>query len=518
MDGFLLHVSVLELRHSADHQQCAYARTTEAKVALAVNDAPAAPVLTTWGSDVAFGVTLAPDDRITITVTPVNPAFYPMEGGFVYEGEGRFRRRSDSSIERANFAPPQTILLDVTIPLVPAMNVTMFQCYLAPISDVTAKVGSILSAAAGGADVIGQLQRPEDAHWIAFPAVDKAGGVPKYERRTIDPRASIRCFELAGHVVPKLVMTTWPKSIDNVVSNLPGLVMIHPYLSGYYASSVYPYGARHLWDAGLKYFGLRGLDPILSRYAGGKAHPWKDTMDQAEEEMGLPHQMAAGGKRAAVVMPVNLGASVGRFAEGDFLHTFLHDMNAWGLRSDEGYFDPFPLGRWAMAGFSSGNQILATILNGNAGNRFIDGVVAEIYGMDPPPGTHALDQIGDAATAWLDRGPGDRRFRIYTQEPWHQQFDRFKASPKDRHPPPAFVLPESARNTAADPHGLRRVVVSTPATSLTAAAQALDPGFKKRFPFGYGGGDKEGHRIVNQSMFVDAMRRSGLPDIDGSRD
>ncbi|MEO8451796.1 MAG: hypothetical protein ABI647_18540, partial [Gemmatimonadota bacterium] len=196
-----------------------------------------------------------------------------------------------------------------------------------------------------------------------------------------------------------------------------------------------------------------------------------------------------------------------------------HDMNGHGLRSEEAYFDPPPLGRWAMAGFSSGNRILANVLNGNRGNRFIDGVVAEVYAMDPPPAAgaqKALDKICDAATAWLARAPGDRRFRLYTQQATHPKFDPFKVSPADRLPRPAFVVPASAATNPADPGGQRRTVVSTPATTLDAAAKALDPTHARRFPGGYREGG-EGHRIVIQTMFVDAMRRSGFPDIDGSR-
>ena len=517
MDAFLFHVAVLELRHSDDHQSCGYGRTTNATVSVTVNAAPVAPVLTTFGSDLAFSAQLNPNDQVVLAVTPKTPDFHRIEGGFVYQGNGQFRRRAATPLERAGFAPPQSVQLDASFGLLPFINVALFQCYVSNLADVTAKVGGILSQAAGGVDVIAQLEAPETNSWIRFPPVPGSGAPPQYESRTVDPRANIRCYELGGKVIPKLVMTTWPRNIDNTLDGLPGLIMHHPILSNYYASSRYPFGKQHLWDAGLKYFGFRGLDPILSVYATPKARAWRDVMDKAEEEMGLPHQVSAGGKRAAVVMPVNLGGSIGRFADGDFVHTFLHEMNGHGLRSEEAYFDPPPLGRWALAGFSSGNQIMAKVLNGNRGNRFIDGVVAEVYAMDPPPGTKALDQISDAAGAWLARGPGDRRFRIYTQEPSHPKFAAFKANPTDQLPRPAFVVPESAAGDPNDAGGKRRTVVSTPPGTLTVAAQAIDPGFRRRFPGGYRGGDKEGHRIVNQTMIVDAMRRSGFPSIDGSR-
>ena len=519
MDIFLLHVAVLELRHSPDHQNCGYGRTTAATIAVKLNDAVVAPVLTTFGSDVAFSVQLNPEDRITISVTPQNTDFHPIEGGFVFQGDGQFRRRAETAVERAGFAPPQSISFDPTAGLIP-LNASLFQCYISNLNDVTAKVGGILSKAAGGVDVIAQLEAPETNHWLRFPPVPASGSPPQYELRQVDPRANIRCLELGGKVIPKLVMTTWPRNPDNAISGLPGLVMFHPFLSNYYAGSRYPFGKQHLWDAGLKYFGFRGLNPILSVYAGGKARAWRDVMDKAEEEMGLPHQMSAGGKRVAVVMPVNFGASIGKFANGDFLHSFCHEMNGLGLRSEEAYFDPPPLGRWALSGFSSGNRILADVLNGNRGNAFIDGVVAEVYAMDPPPGkgaSLALDKVCDAATAWLGRAPGDRRFRLYTQEPTHPQFTKFKVNPGDALPRPAFVVPEAAAANPADPNGTRRTVVSTPPGTVTAAAKALDPTFASRFPGGYRGGSNEGHRLVNQTMFVDAMRRSGFPDIDGSR-
>jgi hypothetical protein len=522
MDGFLFHVAVLELRHSADHQNCGYGRTTEATVTVKVNDAPLPTVLTTFGSDFAFSAQLNPNDNIVFTVTPKNPDFHPTEGGFVYQGEAQFRRRADTPIERAGFAPPQAVQLDASFGLLPFLNVALFQCYISNLNDVTTKVGGILSKAAGGVDVIAQLEAPETNHWIQMPPVPGPGSAPQYERRQVDPRANIRCYELGGKVVPKLVMTTWPKNVDNAISSLPGLVMFHPKLSNYYASSRYPFGKQHLWDAGLKYFGFRGLDPILSVYAGGKARKWRDVMDKAEEEMGLPHQMAAGGKRVAVVMPVNLSASIGKFADGNFLHAFCHEMNGYGLRSEEAYFDPPPLGRWALAGFSSGNLLLAGVLNGNRGNAFVDGVVAEVYAMDPPPAGGkaglALDTVVDAAVAWQGRTTGDRRFRLYTQEPSHPKFAVFKVNRTDPLPRPAFVVPAAAAANPADPGGQRRMVLSTPPATVTAAARALDPDFARRFPGGYRGGDQEGHRLVNQTMLVDAVRRSGFPSIDGSRE
>ena len=247
--------------------------------------------------------------------------------------------------------------------------------------------------------------------------------------------------------------------------------MVHPILSNYYAPSKYPFGKQHLWDAGLKYFGYRGLDPLLLLYAGGKARAWRDVMDKGEEEMGLPHQMAAGGKRVAVVMPVNFGASIGKFADGDFLHTFCHDMGADGLRRPTSIRRRSVAGRWRASAAAIG---FCNVLNGNRGNRFIDGVVAEVYAMDPPPAVgaqKALDKICDAATAWLARAPGDRRFRLYTQQATHPKFDPFKVNPTDRLPRPAFVVPASAATNPADPGGQRRTVVSTPATTLAAAAR-----------------------------------------------
>jgi hypothetical protein len=521
MDAFLFNVAVLELRHESTHQNCGYGRTTQATVTVTVNGTALVPALTIFGSDVAFRAQLNPNDVVVLDVRPKRPDFHPIQGGFVYQGDLQFRRRADTPVERAAFAPPQSVQMDASLGFLPFMNVALFQCYVSNLNDVTVKVGGILSKAAGGVDVIAQLEAPETSHWIQFPPVSTPGGSPQYELRQVDPRANVRCYEIGGKVIPKLVMTSWPKSVDNAISSLPGLIMIHPKLSDYYRPSRYPFGQQHLWDAGLKYFGFRGLDPILSTYAGGKPHEWQDVMDLAEQEMGLPHQVAAAGKRAAVVMPVNLGSSIGKFADGDFLHEFCHEMNGFGLRSEEMYIDPPPLGRWALSGFSSGNILLAGMLNRNRGNRFVDGVVAEVYAMDPPPAGGlaglALDTVANAAKAWLARAPGDRRFRMYSQEPAHPQFDAFKDNRSDRLPRPAFVLPAAAAGDPNAPVGQRRTLVSTPAFTLSAAARAIDPTFVTRFPKGYGGGDQEGHRLVNQTMIVDAMRRSGFPSIDGSQ-
>ena len=174
MDAFLFHVAVLELRHSADHQSCGYGRTTDATVSVAVNGAALPPVLTTFGSDFAFSAQLNPDDQVVITVTPRNPDFFATEGGFVYQGEAQFRRRADIPIERAGFAPPQALQFDASFGLLPFLNVALFQCYISNINDVTTKVGGILSKAAGGVDVIAQLEKPESGHWVKFPQIGRA--------------------------------------------------------------------------------------------------------------------------------------------------------------------------------------------------------------------------------------------------------------------------------------------------------------------------------------------------------
>jgi hypothetical protein len=163
---------------------------------------------------------------------------------------------------------------------------------------------------------------------------------------------------------------------------------------------------------------------------------------------------------------------------------------------------PADLGPCAVAGFSSGNQLLATWLTSNSGKRFCDDVVHEVYSIDAPVGTGALDQIVDAAEAWSKRGGPGKAIRIYNQVGAHHKLNGFK-SQNQPFPPPAYEL--SLDET--------RTVVCTPAEWLSAAAASLDPAFKKRWPAGYGGGDAKAHQIINSTVFVDAMRRSSFPKL-----
>src|SRR5262249_54289327 len=93
-------------------------------------------------------------------------------------------------------------------------------------------------------------------------------------------------------------------------------------------------------------------------------------------------------------------------------------------------------------------------LNNNAGRRFADEVVRELYSIDAPIGTHALEQIVDAAEAWVKRGPSDKAIRVYNQAGVHSKLDGFK---------PGTNFPRVPYEMSV---GATRTVVATPAVAL----------------------------------------------------
>src|SRR5262249_22026307 len=162
-----------------------------------------------------------------------------------------------------------------------AFRMVLFRGFLPTILDVTTKVRDELrKQAIEGSwkvavedpdfDIIEHLERAADAHWIADPPVDQPGGTLQYEEASVDPQTSLRVFELAGAPrVPGLVFVSLPRDLEpdlleeDADKRLSCLLMLRPILGAYYAASPYPYGINYLWDAGLKYMGLLGLDPIL---------------------------------------------------------------------------------------------------------------------------------------------------------------------------------------------------------------------------------------------------------------
>ncbi|MGH9902549.1 MAG: hypothetical protein ACRD68_12145, partial [Pyrinomonadaceae bacterium] len=466
-EPLFIQIATFRLRHTADHNGCAYTRKFGVEVKLSVNDQAVEPLAAILGIDATFSVTLAPNDRLRISIDPKDPDFHKIEGRFVHVEGGRFERAEDTPIARAEFPHPQGF--DV-LEFGPArLTLVVFQAYVSPLRDATDRARKVIKdqimqkSRIPDIDIIEKLEKAEDVHVVDFSPVDSPGAGLRFTKRRVDPAASVRCFEIASAKVPKAMVTSWPKGvqpvfpeIDDGSDRLSILMMLHPFLGGYYAADPYPFGVRHLWDAGLKYMGYRTIDPIISQYSeserklGYRKGPRDlviDVLALYNEEMGMPHQVAAAGKRAAVVMPINHGASIGKFNDANFAHTILHEFYAWGLRSEEMYLDPVNLGRSAVGGFSSGNQIMAGFLNANAGKVFCDEIIREVYSMDPPPLTKAIDQISDAANRWLKRGPADKKFRMYSQEPDHATFRQFKRQPTDRTPRTPFVLPGDGGST-----------------------------------------------------------------------
>jgi hypothetical protein len=490
--------------------------------------------MATFGHASLYLADLERDDLVRIRMAPPGDDLFPVEATFRYVGGGSFDRHEATAAAIAGVARPEgfELLKGIPQPLV----ITLFRGFLPMIRDVGDKVRQAVRDAVKresaahkaawqkardpGFDILDVLQQPATAHWLADPPVAAPGTAPQYELQTVDPQAHLRVFEFApasGRKVPGLIFASLPKDLKPALLDIDAdqrlsfLLMVRPILGTYYASSPYPFGINHLWDAGLKYMGLLGLDPILQKYpdqpvgrrkkSGFRDEP-TDIDDSSLQHVGLMHQVAAGKKRVAVVMPLLRGGSLGRFADAEFWHRILHEIHSWELRANEFSVIPGEMGPCAIAGFSSGNQLLATWLNQNAGEHFCDEVIQEVYSIDAPVGTHALDQIVDAAQAWAQRGAADKAIRLYNQVGSHEKLAGFK--------PPGTSFP---RAPFVSENGPLRTLVCTPAEWLNRAALDLDPDHRTLWPGGYLGGDKEAHQIINSTSFVDALRRSRFPGL-----
>ncbi|WP_347988924.1 hypothetical protein [Methylomonas sp. AM2-LC] len=505
-----IQVQAFKLQHSHHHENCGYVTESQVNIIVKLNDTEI-PALTigTWGNAALYSFMANPDDFVDIYIDPKDRSLYNIEGNFVYKGQGRFDRNIKYSRQDqcAMFAMPEGI--DLLGSGAPRFILNLFRGFVTPFRLVNEQVKNIIHDVYPSLDdVFETLEEPEDIYFLKPQPIDQTARAPDYERRTVDPAANVRCFRLSKPFasVPGVVFVSMPKDIpvkifDESTPGLSYLIMIHPFLGPYYNNDRYPTGLKHLWDVGLKYMGFQSFNPIISRYANGTGSN-HTKLDSSREDMGLPHQAAAAGKKMAVVMPMNYGNSIGNFLSGQFAHSLLHDFYAWEMRAQEYYFDPDNIGPCAISGFSSGNGILADFLNHNAGDHFCNNLITELYSIDPPDLTHVLDQIVDAAESWKNRGIADKKFRIYTQLPFHDKLKHFN-SPHQPWPHAPFAM--------ENPDG--HTMVSISAGAFSRAAAALDPEFKSRYQQGYTGGDGDAHRLLCQSALTDALRRSQFPDL-----
>ncbi|MCC7376602.1 MAG: hypothetical protein IT581_18225 [Verrucomicrobiales bacterium] len=501
-----LQVNVLRLEHQPGHEACGYQPYLGADVRLRMGDSDLAPVLV-LGGRATFALKPSVGEYVTVRILTKDATYHPMEALYLYEGRGRFRRWGTS---KSDFGPAQGWysggwLWGAMYPNLAgfdAVSLVEVKAYVSPLSDVSNRVRDVISAAVSfQVDIVKETEAAENIHVVAYPPVDFGAAAPRFEKRPVDPGARVVCFELAGpaDMVPKVIVTSWPFELaarfDPTAFRSSFLVFFHPSIGQGAASypGPYPYSRGYLWHCGLKYLGYRGIDPIRDIY----------------DAKGLIHQVAAAGRRLAVVMPVHkLGhqPEIGRFAEPEFVGEILHEIHAWWMRAIEHYSDPTPPSSCALAAFSNGNEAMAPFLDRGAGHPFCDRHVLEVYALDPPSTTGAMDAIIRATDRWMQRVGPDRRFRLYSQEPANGAFMRFRRNPNDPMPTAPFVLPRDDFESLMSSVEATRSVVVTPAASLASAADQVDPQPKSR-RYGYW----DAHAIIPATMVVDALRRSQFP-------
>jgi hypothetical protein len=549
----LLKIEALRLQHGTDHVDCHYVPETAISAEVSVNGNSIDPLLGT----LLYFPDLAPDSQVRIRITPDDKLLYGVEASFVYRETtpgkpGRFDRIGDSAAERAGVARPEG--LDLLQNTAGRFTINLFRGYLPTFNEVSARVRKDTRQFAAkhqwskaenqpDFDIIARMEKEAEGHWMDDPPVIAGRDVLNFKEATVDPRNVIRAFEppvsARGNALrgpPGLVLVSMPKRLpqgwlarkgDDALSCL---LAIRPSTAGrYYSVHPYPWDMNYLWDAGIKYLGMLGLDPILQKHPESpkgkeKLSGYRDKTEigtegnnSSLEHVGLAHQAAAAGRRMAIILPVMAPQGLGRFDDAAAAHTAICDIYAWELRSHEMYYGPPNLGPCAVSGFSFGNITLANWLNHNKGSLFADRVVRQVYSMDAPTtgpeDEQQLVKIIKAAEAWAGReGPEPasgyyndepKVIRVYNQAQGHKVLSDFK--------------PEGTRFPKApffSSNGDTRTFVSMPPSALTRTARSLDPDSIRLWPDpGYGGGDHEAHQIINATAFVDALRRSGFPEL-----
>jgi len=308
--------------------------------------------------------------------------------------------------------------------------------------------------------------------YIASPPV-RAGNL-YFDLRTIDPDTEDLVLEVAGVDAPQLIAVSWPRALRRTIDSdpTPFLIYFHPTVgqnvgAGFYEGpdlGSYPFGWDYLFYGLWRYLNYMG-DPI--------------TVDPYPK--GLPYQVAASGKHAVLVLPLNKKRiEVGAFLDAASAEELLREIQAFMFRR-EGIYEPPELGRTALAAFSDGNPLVARFLGLliNQRHLFYQNILKEVYMFDAPRNS-VLNWVAQAIR-WARAGDGtDKMIRIYTRNnsPSHSTL-LGQSTPAV----PLFV--------ASSSNGLRTAAVLPMAAWRSTDWQTV-------------------HQLISATMLTDAFRRSGF--------
>jgi hypothetical protein len=354
-------------------------------------------------------------------------------------------------------------------------------------------------------------------HFIASPLLTPGDRwVPQklsFEKpNTIRPDAENLIFEVAGVKAPKLIAVSWPRRIAPAAQARPTpfLIYMRPMIKqkiesryggmvtegpGFYVGpdgslGTYPYG----WD-----FLFYGFWSFLNY--------WGDPLTRGQNTKGLPYQIAASGKDAVLIMPLNAppkvdGSELGEFMRAGFVQQLLKDIQTFMFRR-HGLSSVPPLGRIALAAFSSGNDLAAQFVNLNINHPFVRDNLMELYMFDAPvqrkpDGSLLAPTWWSSAARWAAPGstvgPASKMIRAYVQ---------------DTYPIPllgGMDVPAQGSFVIKSRDSLLTIARLTRATwGNKRTEEQGDWPWEPKERWGMA------HQLISATMLTDALQRSGFP-------
>ena len=322
-----------------------------------------------------------------------------------------------------------------------------------------------------------------DHHFIASPPV--TGSDVNLVQHTVSPDMDHRVLEIMGVTSPQLVAVSWPRALAPAATSgpTPFLIYFRPTVGqnvarGYYVGpglGTYPFG----WD--YLFYGLwRSMN-----YMG-------DPVTSDPYAKGLPYQITAAQRNVVLVLPLNRHpGELGVFLSAPWTQRILTEIQAFMFRQ-AGITPAPPIGRTALAAFSSGNTLLTQFLGNPLNQRhpFYLDTLRELYMLDAPAGV--VPGWVSQAIRWARAGSrSDTMIRVFSRHN-HGSYRALLG-----------VAPPSGGPVVMDSAGGLRTVAVLPDTAWRRATTSRGaPRLVRSW--------QEAHQLISATMLTDALRRSGF--------
>ncbi len=356
--------------------------------------------------------------------------FFEGTAFFKYEGKGVWTRlvRSPEEEEEdggAQFAPPSSVTASAVVPV----SAVMISFFLSRVRDRTIKALKVLQSADSSLKEF--FPQSTDYKRLKDPPVDKGRVV--FETKPLNVDTEFRVLEVKGFKAPALLAVAWPRKNNTQSPTTPtppgfraapmeALIFFHASFAQnaqIYNLTPYPFGLQQMSHGFESYLGPS--DPLEEAYP-----------------LSLPFQIAAAGKQATLIIPLNRVAfpELANLNFGEQAVETLEEMHAALLRVGGFYHWTPQIGRLAIASFSAGIQELLVFKQAAVQQKLLSALLQEIYIFDPVHDSAAtVMNYASGLKAWASNVQ-QRRVRVYNNAagPSHPGFVG-----KNTLPTPPFV-------------------------------------------------------------------------------